>query len=327
MAFLKRNKITADNATGFSTNSNESGGRFFRRDGKANTDKRGMGLLEKYSWYHTMLALPRWKFFLLLFIIFIAINIFFAFIYLLIGVEHLGGLNPGNGLKKFEEAFFFSTQTFTTVGYGRINPIGFLTSAVAAFQAFLGLLSFALATGLLYGRFSRPQAFLKFSDMALIAPYKEGVALMFRMVPYKNNHLSEAEAKVTLGMRIEENGKITNKFYPLNLELSKVNALALSWTIVHEIDEESPMYGLTAEELRQFSAEIMVFVKAFDEGFSNTVISRTSYVVNEIVWGAKFTQMFHPASDKSRTILYIDKVGEYEMVQPRAMPPSPKGEF
>ena len=235
MAIYKRNtNVQSDMTTGFGTSSENSAGRFYnRRTGRANVVRKGVSILDRYSWYHTMLALPRLKFLVLIFSIYIFVNLIFAGIYYLIGINHLAGVHQGPPLKNFSEVFFFSTQTFTTVGYGRISPTGFLTSAVATLEAFLGLLSFAIATGLFYGRFSRPQAFLKFSHNILISPYKDDIALMFRMSPYKNNILSEAEVKLTAAIQIEENGKRMNRFYPLDLEISKVNALPLSWTVVH----------------------------------------------------------------------------------------------
>jgi inward rectifier potassium channel len=317
MALIKRlRNLKPEDNTGFGASSNNSGGRFYdpyKR--RANIEKRGVGILDRYSWYHTMLGMSRGKFLLLIFCAYILINLVFAGIYYAIGIEHLAGVNTGSAWKNFSEVFFFSTQTFTTVGYGRISPTGFFTSAVSTFQAFLGLLSFAIATGLFYGRFSRPQAFLKFSDNALIAPYKDGTALMFRMAPYKNNNLSEAEVKVTMGMQIEENGKMANKFYTLNTEISNINSLVLSWTIVHAIDEKSPFYGFSDEDIKNTRIEVLVFIKAFDEVFSNTVVGRTSYISDEIVWGAKFKLMYHPSNDKTSTILSLGKLNEFERVE------------
>lgn len=315
MALLKRlRNLKSEVNTGFGTNSNSTGGRFINRDGRANVIKRGVGILDRYSWYHTMLGMKRGKFLLLLLIIYISLNLIFAGIYYLIGIDHLAGVNTGSPWKNFTEVFFFSAQTFTTVGYGRISPTGFMASAVSTFEAFLGLLSFAIATGLFYGRFSRPQIFLKFSDNALIAPYKEGTALMFRMAPYKNNNLADVEVKVTVAITNEENGKLTDKFYNLDLEFSKINGLALSWTLVHPIDDKSPFYGLTKEDITTTDIEIMVFVKAFDEVFSNSVMARTSYVSNEIIWGAKFNMMYHPNADMSKTILDLDKINDFNIV-------------
>ena len=315
MASLKKlRNLKPEINTGFGTNSNSTGGRFINKDGNPNVIKKGVGILERYSWYHTLLGMKLWHFGLLLFTIYIGINLVFAGIYYLIGIDHLAGVHTGSSLKNFTEVLFFSAQTFTTVGYGRISPVGFGASAVSTFEAFLGLLSFAIATGLFYGRFSRPQAFIKYSHNALIAPYRDRTAFMFRLSPYKNNTLSEVEVKVTLAITTEENGRLSDKFFDLDLEYAKINGLALSWTIVHPIDDKSPFYGLSHEDILNTDMEIMVFVKAFDSVFSNNVISRTSYISSEIIWGAKFRMMYHPNQDKSKTILTVDKLNDFEKV-------------
>jgi inward rectifier potassium channel len=316
MALLRKinSRAKAEDNTGFGVNSSFSGGRFVNRDGSPNITKKGVNLFERYSIYHTLLALPLWKFLLLVLLVYILINIFFACIYYAIGIEHLGGIISASSIENFGEAFFFSAQTFTTVGYGRINPIGFLASTIAAIEALLGLLSFALATGLLYGRFSRPQSFLKFSDFAVIAPYKESVGLMLRLCPYKNNSLLDTEVKLTLAMRVDENGKMVNRFFSLDLEISKLNALTLSWTLVHPIDEKSPLYNLKYEEYINFRVEILVFLKAFDEMFANTVVARSSYTAKEIIFGARFKPMYHPSENSQKTILDIGKLNEIETV-------------
>ena len=315
MAFLKKTKLKQEENTGFSNNSTSTGGRFINRDGKPNVIKRGVGLLNRYSWYHTLLEMKRSKFLLILLSIYIGVNLVFAGIYYLIGIDHLAGINSGSALKNFSEVFFFSAQTFTTVGYGRISPVGFAASTVSTFEAFLGLLGFAIATGLFYGRFSRPQAFLRFSDKALIAPFRNGTALMFRLVSYKNNALSEVEVKVTMAITTEENGKLTDQFFNLPLQLAKIDGLALSWTLVHPITEDSPFIGMSAEDIRNTDIEIMVFVKAFDTIFSNTVVSRTSYISSEIVWGAKFRMMYEPTPDKKKTVLHINQLNEIDKVE------------
>ena len=300
--------------TGFGINPSNYGGRFINKDGRANIEKRGIGFLEKISWYHTMLLLPRWKFFSIILLFYICINLLFALIYFLIGVESLGQISSPSMLKNFAESFFFSTQTFTTVGYGRISPTGFLSSAVASLEALLGLLSFALATGLLYGRFSKPLAYLRFSHNALIAPYKDINALMLRVVPFKNTNLVDAVANVTLGMMIEENGVNVNRFYQLDLEFSTVNALTLSWTIVHPITEKSPLYNFTKSDFENIKGEVLVFIKAFDDIFSNIVVSRTSYLFGEIFYGGKFEPMFERTSSGEKTVIYIDKLNSFKSV-------------
>ncbi len=317
MALLKRinKRAKTDDNTGFGTNSNMYGGRLFNKDGTPDLYKTGITWLEKNSWYHTLLQMNRWQFLLTIFATYLLINLFFAIIYLIVGIDKLAGIMVETPLEKFGEAFFFSAQTFTTVGYGRLAPTGFLMSFISSTEALIGLLSFALATGLLYGRFSRPQAFLKFSSHALFAPYKETVALMFRMTPFKNNHLTEAEVKVNLALMMDIDGKMTNKFYPLKLELEKVNALTLSWTVVHAVDEESPFFGLSKNELQTARAEVLVFVKAFDDTFSNTVVARSSYTANEFVFGGKFLPMYQRDEKRGKTMLEIDKLNDHEKVE------------
>lgn len=312
MAFSKKINTTArpqDN-TGFGDNAANYGGRFVTKEGGANIEKSGISFLRRVSWFHSMLALPRWKFICLIFIAFITVNIVFALIYLLVGIDHLGGLIRRSPIEDFAELFFFSCQTFTTVGYGRINPVGFLASSIASFEALLGLLFFAIATGLFYGRFSRPKAYLKFSENAVIAPYKDHTALMLRVVPYKNTLLVDAEAKLTLGLLLEENGKTTNKFFQLPLEFALVNTLTLSWTIVHPITAESPLYNLGEEDFGNIRGEILVFIKAFDDMFSNTVVARSSYIFKEVMFGKKFMPMYHRSSTGNKTILEIDKLND-----------------
>jgi hypothetical protein len=305
-------KAKTSESTGFGSNASYNAGRFVNKDGVANVVKIGSGILERHSIYHTLLEFSRVKFLLSIFGFFIIINIIFAFVYYLIGIEHLGGITYGSPLQNFGEAFFFSAQTFTTVGYGRINPSGFLTSSIAAVEALTGLLSFAVVTGLFYGRFSRPRSFLKFSHNMVLAPFKDKTALMFRMVPYKNNRLTEAEVKLTLAMRTDEDGNPANKFYTLDLDISQINTLSLSWTVVHPIDEKSPLFNLSEEDIRNSDIELLVFVKAFDEVFSNTVIGRTSYNSSEILFGAKFRIMYEASPEGKYTILHLDRLNDTE---------------
>ena len=314
MALLKKlnHKAKTDENSGFGTNANSYGGRFINKNGTANIEKRGMNFLRRISWYHTMIDMPNWKFMLILFCFYVIINFIFAVLYYAIGIEHLDGIAQSQSvLTQFGQAYFFSAQTFTTVGYGHISPTGFLTSALSAAEALIGLLSFAIATGLFFGRFSKPTAFLKFSHNALIAPYKDGTALMIRLVPFKNTNFTDAAAKITLGMSVEENGIKTNKFYTLDLELDRINALSLSWTLVHAITEESPLYNFTEEDFKKTHGEILVFITTFDDMFSNTVAARTSYTFNEIIYGAKFETMYNRSKDGTKTILYLDKLNKY----------------
>ncbi len=316
MVFRKKinSKAKAVKNTGFGTNASSYGGRFITKSGNANVRKTGIAFLDSISWYHTMLTIPRWKFFFIIFAFYFLVNFVFATIYFLIGVEHLNGINAVKSLDQFGQTFFFSIQTYTTVGYGHISPTGFLTSFVASIEALFGLLSFAIATGLFYGRFSQPRAHLVFSENAIIAPFQEGTALMLRISPFKNTNLTDAEARVTMGLHLEEDGKMVNKFYTLDLELDKVGSLTLSWTLVHPITENSPLYQMNENDLKNTIGEIIVFVKVFDDMYSTTVVKRSSYTFDEVVYGAKFLPMFTRSQDNNKTMLHIDKLNLFERV-------------
>ncbi len=304
-------KAQINNETGLGTNTSLSGGRFFKNNGNPNLDVTGLPFWQRLNIYHSLLSMPTWKFLLVIIGFFVMTNLIFAGLYLSIGINHLGGMVASNDAEKFGEAFFFSAQTFTTVGYGRINPIGFAASLTASMEALIGLMSFALATGLLYGRFARPRAYIRYSKNALFAPFRDGIALMYRMVPYTKNYLVNVEVKITLAMRIEEEGQQKTRFYNMPLDISKANTMTANWTLVHIINEESPIYGFSKQDLMNAHAELLVFVQGFDESFSNTVISRGSYSYEDFVYGAKFVPMYHPNAQNSRTILHLDKLDEY----------------
>ncbi len=309
-------KAQLNNETGLGTNTTLSGtGRFFNRNGEPNMQVMGMKLWQRLNIYHSLLTMPMWKFLLVVVIYFMGTNLFFTAIYYLIGIEHLGGLLQVRGLELFGEVFFFSAQTFTTVGYGRINPIGFAASFTASMEALTGLMTFAIATGIMWGRFSRPKAYIRYSKNALIAPFREGISLMFRMVPYTRNYLVNVEVKVTFAMQVMEDGQMKNRFFNMPLDIAKANTMTANWTLVHIINEESPIYGFTKEDLTNAHAEILVFVQGFDESFSNTVISRTSYTYEELIFGAKFLPMYHPSEDGMKTILHLDQLDAYEKVE------------
>jgi inward rectifier potassium channel len=308
-----RSKTLAN--TGFGTSASNYGGRFINKDGSPNVVKKGIGLFDKISWYHTMLNLSTWKFFSILLLFYIGINFLFALIYFGVGIEHLNGIaKTESEWGQFGQAYFFSAQTFTTVGYGHISPTGFYASALSSAEALIGLLSFAIATGLFFGRFSKPALFLKFSNNAIIAPYNEGKALMLRLAPFKNTNYIDAEAGVTLGMRIEENGVMVNKFFTLELEFQRVNSLLLSWTLVHPITNESPLYDLKASDYDTLIGEIIVNIKTFDDMFSTTVAARTSYTFEEIVYGAKFKLMYSRSENNQSTVLDLDQLNSFNKV-------------
>ena len=195
----------------------------------------------------------------------------------------------------------------------RINPDGYAAGALASAEALTGLSSFALITGIMYGRFSRPRAYLRFSKHALIAPYRDKTGLMFRFVSYKENHtLTNVEVIVTFGITEADTKQF--RFYTLPLERNRIDSLPMNWTIVHPIDEDSPLYGFTEEDLHNTDAEVYVLVRGFDDVFSNTVLQRTSYRYNEIVFNAKFEKMFYENEDDTTTIVEVNKLSNYKKI-------------
>ncbi len=221
--------------------------------------------MSRYDIYHIMLNMPRWKFITIIFIFYFLVNLIFTFVYWIVGANQLQGMIATAPWSKFKELFYFSTQTFTTVGYGRINPVGDGANIVASIEAVSGFLSFAIATGLIYGRFAKPKSYLAFSEHALISPYQDKTALMFRFVPYKENHaLTDVEIKITIGLQLRENnGDPMYKFYSLELERSRVDNLPMNWTVVHPIDDKSPLLGFSHEDMKTADVEAICFGKRF----------------------------------------------------------------
>ena len=306
-------KSNAD--TGFGVSPDSQGGRFINKDGTYNVVKRGIPFYERISFFYKMLTMPVWKFLMILISFFISINFVFTAIYLSLNDNEFTGVLPGNFVHHFFELYFFSVQTFTTVGYGRINPDGYFSGGLASIEALTGLSSFALITGILYGRFSRPRAYLRFSKHALIAPYRDITGLMFRFVSYKENHnLTNVDVIVTFGLT-ERDETAQFKFYQLPLERSRVDSLPMNWTIVHPINEDSPLYGVTEEDLKGTDAEVYVLVRGFDDVFSNTVLQRTSYRFNEIIFNAKFERMYYENEDDTTTIVEVNKLDNYKMIE------------
>lgn len=288
------------NDLGLDTKSSNSGYRALNKDGSFNVVKKNVSFLERLNSYHSLVTMPWSHFFFIIAISYLAINLIFALIYLAIGLEHLTGIGHETQSNQFIEAFFFSAQTITTLGYGRVAPIGILANIVAATEAMLGLLIFALGTGLMYGRFSKPTATIKYSSNAVMAPYNNINGFMFRVVNPKKNQLVEVEVNLTMSLQRLDSDK--RDFYTLETERSKVVFFPTMWTIVHPVGETSPIYQMNEAELLSRDAEFIVMIKAFDESFSQTVYSRSSYKAAEIKWGHKFVYI----TERQRGGLVVD---------------------
>jgi inward rectifier potassium channel len=296
--------------TGFGTNTGNSG-RWLNKDGSFNMRKEGINFFNRFSVFQTMLNIPTWKFIGVILIFYVVINLAFTGVYLLVGISQMEGMRTGSPWIVFKEFFFFSTQTFTTVGYGRINPVGGWANLIAAAEALSGFLSFAIVTGLIYGRFAKPKSYLVFSHNALVSPYHGHTGLMFRLACYKDNHnLTDVEVIVNLGLRIQEGEKRSYKYYTLPLERSRIESLPMNWTIVHPIDDKSPLHGLSAENIQEADAELYILIRAYDDVFSSIVQQRTSYVYSEILFDRKFVPMYQETG--ATTIIDLGKLNEHK---------------
>ena len=286
--------------------------RSINKDGSFNVYRRG-GSWRDFHPYLQMLSMTWPQFFATILGGYLLLNVLFALAYFALGPGHLQGADGASETERFLNDFFFSTHTLTTVGYGNMVPASLVTNILASLEAIAGLMAVALGTGLMFGRFSRPSAKIAFSESILMAPYQDQSSLQVRIVNLRPNILMELEANLVL-MTVEGTpGKMKRRFETLKLERDTIYFLALTWTIVHPLDETSPLFGKTAEDLARLQAEFVILIKAFDDTFSQTVHARYSYRYDELTWQAKF----HPAFEidgSGNMILNVDRVGSHALL-------------
>lgn len=229
------------------------------------------------------------KFFLLILLVYTFINILFGLLYTLIGIEEITK-STGSFFNDFLNGFFFSAQTLTTVGYGGIAPHGITSNLIAAFEAMIGLLSFSFITGLLYGRFSKPKAAIKFSENIILREFKDKRAIMFRLMNSRKTVMIEPKIKVTLSITDEKTEE--KKFYNLNLERDAIMYLPTVWTIVHEIDEKSPLYNFSNQEILNLNAELFMLLQYHEESFAQNVYQIYSYDFDELKVDVKYKSSY-----------------------------------
>jgi inward rectifier potassium channel len=282
--------------------------RAINKDGTFNIRRRG-GTWRDIHPYLRLVNVGWAPFFAMLFAGYLIVNTLFAWGYYLLGPGHLAGGEAATEWGRFLNSFFFSAHTLSTVGYGSISPKTVQANIIAALESLTGVLGFAVATGLLFGRISRPSAKIGFSEGMLITPYQDLTSLQFRVVNRRTNDLMELDARVMLMTVESKGGEPERQYRQLKLERDKVLFLALTWTIVHPIDSESPLWGLTAEDLKRLQAEVIILIKAYDDTFSQTVLARYSYRYDEIQWNKRFAPAFSVDS-AGDMILEVQRVGE-----------------
>ncbi|MGR3809159.1 ion channel [Jiulongibacter sp. NS-SX5] len=299
--------------SGFGTKATSTSARLIRPDGSFNVERLNQPFESRVNLYHRLISMHWLKFGMVILLFYFFLNSIFAGIYYLIGVEHLQGISVEHGMNAYWEAFFFSSQTLTTVGYGQISPVGYIASFAATLEAFLGLLTFAIMTGLLYGRFSRPNPRIRYSENALISPYLNITGFMFRMANERHNQLMEVEVTIMFTRNELEDGELKRKYYSLPLERNKIKYLATSWTVVHPITKDSVLYGETPESLAESDGEFLISVAAINDTMSDPVHSQKSYLYDELVWGAKFYPVLKDVDGRYQ--IDLADIGNYEMAE------------
>lgn len=279
--------------------------RLLNQDGSYNIKRIG-GISKFRDFYKHLLECSWTKFLLYITSFYLILNFIFTFLFIAVGIEELQGINQQQN--EFFAVFFFSVQTLTTVGYGSMSPIGFGANVIAMIEAFVGVLNFAIATGLLYGRFSKAETKIAFSKNIIITPFQEGNALMFKMVNERNNVLLNTSVNAML--IIDKGGaedQFNKQYFDLELESNEVNFFPLTWTIVHKISENSPLYNLTLSELLDRNAEVVILVKTFDETYSQSLLRKHSYAQEQWLENVKFVTNFK-TNDRGQVELYVNEI-------------------
>lgn len=276
--------------------------RLLNRDGSFNVRRVGRNLTQYLSTYHFLLDISWPRFFILASVVYVVVNAVFAGLYMALGPGSFPGLAAEGVQSGFLSFFFFSVHTLATIGYGHVVPAGLAANVLVTVESFVGLLAVGLAAGLIFARFARPTTKVLFSDNAIVAPYQGGTALEFRIINGRSGQIVDMRARVVL-VRRKSDGT-GREYHVLRLERDSVLFFPLAWTVVHPIDEKSPLHGMSEADFLAADSEILVLLSGFDESYSQTVHARSSYRAEEVVWGVRFADMFE--HDQKEEVLSVD---------------------
>ena len=286
--------------------------RLLNADGSFNVRRTGLSVFTSLNAYHTLLTMSWGTFLGLVLLLYFFSNVVFGVIYASFGSEGLVDTSSTPTTDLFVRGFFFSVQTFATIGYGTIHPVGIVPNLLVTIESYYSLLTNALITGVVFARFARPVAKIVFSKVAVVAPYRGMTGLMFRVVNGRRNQLIELEAKVMFARFVNENGRTVRRFDILELERRRVTFFPLAWTVVHPIDEKSPLRGLSSQDLVATDAEILILLSGIDESFSQTVHTRSSYKPRTILFGRKFANLYNEVEDGEPISIDVRRLSETE---------------
>jgi inward rectifier potassium channel len=288
--------------------------RLLNHDGSFNVYRKGVFERGAFSPYHAILTISWRRFFGLILGAYLLVNIVFTGLYLLCGPAAFPAAQGLDFLARTSALFFYSIYSIhiiTTIADGGLQPATLPANILLALEAMTGLLGFAMAAGITFARFSNPAVKFIFSDRALIAPYRDITGFMFRIMNGRSNELIDVHASVSVGLA-DSTGK--RYFHQLTLERDTILVFPLSWTVVHPITKESPLYGLSTKDFISREPEFLVSISAVDQDLSKTVYARQSYVANEVMCGARFVNILE--QNKEGTV-FIDpaRINEIEEVR------------
>ena len=265
------------------TNSSKAGIRIFKNNGKPNTLRIGVNKFASYNIYHLLVNINWITFFVWVFLYFLFISVLFATCYYLIDGYSLKTIKDNYLI--WIDKFFFTVQTLTA---GQSKVTNNFTNLLSSFISLVGLLTFAIITGLLYGRFSKPTARLFYSENVIVNFSGKNAIYNMRIANAKISQLTEVNAQLIIGLDESINGISERKFHYVNLLSNSITFLNTSWTISHIADKESPLYNLTLEDLKNKNVEFIIFIKAIDDAYASEVQTRIAYDYSDIKWGTTF---------------------------------------
>ena len=300
--------VEEDYDLGFGEKFNLSHSRLMNADGSYNIVREG----GTRSNFFRMMVNTTWpRFFLYLIILYLLLNLVIALLYAVGDGNGIQGIEHGTFWRELEQMFYLSVHTFTTVGYGRVNPVSSYANMVTVFNAFFGLMYFSMATGLFFSKFSKPRSNIRFSKNILVTPHQGGKALMLRVVSTSDNHITDLSARVTMTYLIDSAQGKRRRFQLLDLEIDNIYLFPMNWTLVHAIDEKSPLKDKDLQEIKDMKMEIIVMIRGYDNDYAKQIHTNRSYVFSDFVDGAYFNPMYTFKNDK--TTLYPDRIDDYSL--------------
>jgi inward rectifier potassium channel len=288
------------------TNHEEMTWRLLNRDGSYNIYKPQARILDWKDLYHSLLRISWPRLMGLIAITYFVANLLFGLAFFFCGPGALEGVPPQSEQSRFMDCFFFSVQTLATIGYGKVAPVGLLANTLVTIEALSGLMGFALITGLIFNRFAKPLARIEFSKLAIITHHDGVPSLVFRIANQRTTQVVEANVDVTLIHDIvTQEGERYRNLDDLKLERDHSPIFSLTWTVVHPITPDSPLYGRDIHSLRHAHAEFLVSLRGTDEAYAQPIHARFSYTANEIVWDRQFEDVIS-RTDKGQVTVKME---------------------